>query len=83
MLLRRQASWVANIGNVTDTYKNETVPEFHQILSHFYSLHEGPYLLGNEITYTDFAVFQALDNDKAIGAITVRTFLFSPLHSVS
>jgi len=65
-----RAQWVANIGNPSDTYKNETVPEFHQIFSHYYDQNpEGPYLLGKDISYADFAVFQALDNDRNIGAI--------------
>lgn len=50
-------------------YKTEVVPNIYAIWDNFYSRNAGPYLLGKEVTYVDFAVFQALDNDQAVGAL--------------
>lgn len=47
-------------------------------MEHFYSQDSsGPYLLGNMITYADFAVYQAIDNDIRLGGITKVGVLFS------
>ena len=62
---------MANIDKVSDEYKNSYVPDYLKILEHYYLQHEGPYLLGNKVTYADFAVYQSLDNDKQIGALPV------------
>ena len=51
------------------------VPDFYNIFDTLYSRNKGPYLLGKEITYVDFAVFQALDNDAAVGATPVRIYI--------
>ncbi|KAH8892891.1 glutathione S-transferase [Thozetella sp. PMI_491] len=56
--------WVANLKGATDQYKNEYLPEYYSILGQYYSDHPGPYLLGNKITYADFAIYQSLDNDQ-------------------
>jgi len=63
-----RAKWVANLTENSPDYKKTTVPYFYEIWDNFYSRNAGPYLLGNEITYVDFAVFQALDNDEAVGS---------------
>lgn len=47
------------------------MPEYHRILSHYYSQHEGPFLLGDKVTYVDFAVYQSLDNEQKIGTLPV------------
>ncbi|OCT44697.1 Glutathione S-transferase P 10 [Cladophialophora carrionii] len=60
--------WVANLSGKAPNYKSETVPYFYSIWDKLYSRNAGPYLLGNQVTYVDFAVFQALDNDEAVGA---------------
>lgn len=36
---------------------------------------DGPYLLGDKITYADFAVYQSLDNDQRTGTLSVRTIM--------
>jgi glutathione S-transferase len=38
-------------------------------MDHFYRDHAGPYLLGNRVTYADFAVYQSIDNDERTGTL--------------
>jgi prostaglandin-H2 D-isomerase / glutathione transferase len=60
---------VANLSGKVPDYKTEVVPAFYKIFDTYYSRDtSGPYLLGDRVTYVDFAVFQALDNDTAVGA---------------
>ena len=66
-----QAKWVAQLKGVSEEYKNSYVPEYHRVLSHYYSQNEGPFLLGNKVTYVDFAVYQSLDNEEKIGTLPV------------
>ncbi|KAB8077958.1 putative glutathione S-transferase [Aspergillus leporis] len=61
--------WVKNLSNVTDEYKKEFVPKYYSILAEFYAEHEGPFLLGERITYPDFAIYQSIDNDLQIGTL--------------
>ncbi|KAE8344905.1 hypothetical protein BDV24DRAFT_148744 [Aspergillus arachidicola] len=61
--------WVNNLGNVTDKFRNEVVPDYYNVLGRFYAQQEGPYLLGERITYTDFVVYQSIDNDSQIGTL--------------
>jgi glutathione S-transferase len=75
MLLKAQ--WVANLSGGAPNYKSETVPYFYSIWDDLYSRNSGPYLLGNEVTYADFAVFQALDNDEAVGAAPVCSLVLN------
>jgi len=63
---------VANLGAPSQEYKTTTVPRFYSVWDRLYAQNSGPYLLGNTVTYADFVVFQALDNDEAIG-VTVRS----------
>lgn len=66
------------LGGVSEEYKNTTAPSFYKCMEHFYSQDSsGPYLLGNMITYADFAVYQAIDNDIRLGGITKVGVLFS------
>ncbi|KAI9305485.1 class gamma glutathione S-transferase [Cunninghamella echinulata] len=39
------------------------------ILNEFYGRHQGPYVLGDEITYPDFLVYHIIDDDKALGLL--------------
>lgn len=41
-----------------DVYKKDTLPKFVKAFDVFYGKHSGPYLLGQEITYADFTVYQ-------------------------
>ncbi|KAJ5149867.1 hypothetical protein N7448_001445 [Penicillium atrosanguineum] len=72
-----RAQWVANLSNKTDKYKDEVVPEYHRLLEQYYSENGGPYLLGDKITYADFAVYQSIDNDERTG--TLPSSLSQPL----
>ncbi|OGM42362.1 putative glutathione S-transferase [Aspergillus bombycis] len=64
-----RVQWVSNLGNVTEKFKNEFVPNYYNVLATFYAQKEGPYLLGETITYTDFVVYQSIDNDSQIGTL--------------
>lgn len=48
------------------------VPKFYNLMAQLYrQQNQGPYLLGETITYVDFAVFQAVDNDTVTKTIPV------------
>ena len=64
---------MSNLDNVTDKFKNEYVPNYYNVLATFYAQKEGPYLLGERITYTDFVVYQSIDNDSQIGTLPVSS----------
>lgn len=51
------------------------MPRAIQVLESYYQESTGPYLLGDKITYVDFAVYQILDNDAAVGAKPVSSKL--------
>ncbi|KAL7791502.1 glutathione S-transferase [Trichoderma ceciliae] len=61
--------WVEGLSGVTDDYKNNFVPQYYSVISKHYSENKGPYLLGDKISYADFAVYQSIDNDERIGAL--------------
>ncbi|KAH8669150.1 hypothetical protein BX600DRAFT_461285 [Xylariales sp. PMI_506] len=61
--------WVASLKGANDEYKNVFVPNYHKVLAQYYSDRPGPYLLGDKITYADFAVYQSLDNDQRTGTL--------------
>ena len=60
---------------MTDEYKNEIVPRAIRVFDSYYKENGGPYLLGDKVTYADFAVYQILDNDNCTGAKPVCDFL--------
>ncbi|EED19360.1 glutathione S-transferase, putative [Talaromyces stipitatus ATCC 10500] len=64
-----RSQWVANLMNASEDYKNKSTPKYYSILSHYYSQHDGPFLLGDRITYADFAVYQSIDNDEKTGTL--------------
>ncbi|KAL7934689.1 glutathione S-transferase [Trichoderma chlorosporum] len=64
--------WVANLGKSTEEYKNDTVPKYYDVLAQYYAEIEGPYLLGDKITYADFAVYQSIDNDLRTGTLPAK-----------
>ncbi|CAJ0554893.1 Ff.00g134060.m01.CDS01 [Fusarium sp. VM40] len=59
-----RTAWVASLGGASDDYKNTTVPQYYALVGKYYAESEGPYLLGDKISYTDFAVFQSIDNER-------------------
>lgn len=66
-----QSQWVANLKGATESYKKEYVPNYYDLVAQYYSDVEGPYLLGDKITYADFAVYQSIDNNTRTGTIPV------------
>ncbi|KAJ5369275.1 uncharacterized protein N7496_009035 [Penicillium cataractarum] len=72
-----RSRWVANLKTKEDAYKDDFVPKYYNLLSQYYSDHDGPYLLGDKVTYADFAVYQSIDNDQRTG--TLPSILPEPL----
>jgi hypothetical protein len=72
-----QSQWVGNLKGGNDDYKNKVVPEYYNLVGQYYSEREGPYLLGDKVTYVDFAVFQSIDNDRRTGTLPVRAILLN------
>jgi len=70
-LTESQSQWVANLKGATDEYKNEFLPKYYDLIAKYYSDREGPYLLGDEVSYTDFAIYQSIDNDTRTKTIPV------------
>lgn len=66
-----QSQWVANLKGAMESYKKEYVPGYYDLVAQYYSDVEGPYLLGDKITYADFAIYQSIDNDTRTGTIPV------------
>ncbi|KAF7555787.1 hypothetical protein G7Z17_g1929 [Cylindrodendrum hubeiense] len=64
--------WVIQLDKVTDQYKNEYVQKYYDVLDQYYSERGGPYLLGDTISYADFAVYQSIDNDERIKTLPFR-----------
>ncbi|KGO76967.1 Glutathione S-transferase/chloride channel, C-terminal [Penicillium italicum] len=64
-----RSQWVANLKAASESYKKESAPAYYNLLAQYYSDVEGPYLLGDKITYADFAVYQSIDNDTRTGTI--------------
>ncbi|PYI05162.1 hypothetical protein BO78DRAFT_398345 [Aspergillus sclerotiicarbonarius CBS 121057] len=62
-----RAEWVCNLIKKSDKYKDELAPKFYKLVAQYYSDTEGPYLLGDKVTYVDFAVYQIIDNDRRMG----------------
>ncbi|KAF5023467.1 hypothetical protein F66182_4467 [Fusarium sp. NRRL 66182] len=58
-----RAEWVSNLGKPSDDFKDKTVPKYYHLLAQYYADREGPYLLGDQVSYADFAVYQSIDND--------------------
>ncbi|KAJ6124199.1 hypothetical protein N7471_011516 [Penicillium samsonianum] len=64
-----RSQWVANLKEVTEPYKKDYAPKYYDLLAQYYSDVDGPYLLGDTVTYADFAVYQSIDNDTRTGTI--------------
>lgn len=76
-----QSQWVANLSGATDEYKNEYLPKYYDLIAKYYSDREGPYLLGDEVSYADFAVYQSIDNDTRTKTIPVGCLLLKEIWS--
>lgn len=47
------------------------MPSYYDTIAQYYAEIDGPYLLGDKITYADFAVYQSIDNDQRTGTLPV------------
>jgi glutathione S-transferase len=59
------------LGKKDDAYKDDFVPQYYNLLGQYYNDRGGPYLLGDKVTYADFAVYQSIDNDARTGTLPV------------
>lgn len=66
-----KAKWVANLSEKKPEYKDQIAPEYYNLVAQYYSATQGPYLLGDKVTYVDFAVYQSIDNDRRTGTLPV------------
>ncbi|KAL3475777.1 glutathione S-transferase [Aspergillus californicus] len=64
-----RAKWVASLKGATAEYKNTCVPDYYNVIAQYYADRPGPYLLGEKITYADFAVYQSIDNERRTGTL--------------
>lgn len=51
------------------------MPSYYDTIAQYYGETDGPYLLGDKITYADFAVYQSIDNDQRTGTLPVSTVM--------
>ena len=56
---------------MTSEYKYKYAPAYYNLIAQYYSDKKGPYLLGDRITYVDFAIYQSIDNDHRKGSLPV------------
>jgi prostaglandin-H2 D-isomerase / glutathione transferase len=62
--------WVENLSTKSNEYKNDIAPKYYSLVGEFYAQNNaGPYLLGDRITYVDYAVYQSADNDRRTGTL--------------
>lgn len=54
---------------------DETAPEYYRLVAGYYAIHDGPYLLGDRVTYGDFVIYQSLHNDIKTGTLPVGSSL--------
>ncbi|KAF5025836.1 hypothetical protein F66182_2058 [Fusarium sp. NRRL 66182] len=64
-----RAHWVTNLMGPNSDYKEKTTPAYYEHVGKYYADREGPYLLGNEVSYADFAVYMSIDNDTRTGTL--------------
>ncbi|KAJ5182500.1 glutathione S-transferase [Penicillium capsulatum] len=64
-----RSQWVANLTEKSEKYRNEVSPGYYKLLGQYYEDRAGPYLLGDKVTYADFAVYQSIDNDERTGTL--------------
>ncbi|KAF5247123.1 hypothetical protein FAUST_975 [Fusarium austroamericanum] len=59
-----RAQWVRNLKEGPRAeYKDTAAPQYYDLIGKYYTDREGPFLLGDEISYTDFLVYVSIDND--------------------
>ncbi|RKP09187.1 hypothetical protein THASP1DRAFT_22934 [Thamnocephalis sphaerospora] len=53
----------ANEG-IQHRYRDEQRPRYAHAINHYLSRHNGPFLLGNEVSYADFVIFSIIVDNK-------------------
>ena len=66
-----QTKWAENLGKNSPEFKEKHAPAYYDLIAKYYSDREGPYLLGDRVTYVDFAIYQSIDNDRRTGTLPV------------
>ncbi|KAJ4264522.1 hypothetical protein NW762_005724 [Fusarium torreyae] len=61
--------WVTNLKGPNREYKETIAPQYYDLIGKYYADREGPYLLGDEVSYADFAVYVSIDNDARTGTL--------------
>ncbi|RSL43075.1 hypothetical protein CEP53_011880 [Fusarium sp. AF-6] len=61
--------WVTNLKGPNSEYKDKIAPQYYDLIARFYADREGPYLLGDVVSYADFAVYVSIDNDARTGTL--------------
>ncbi|KAI8711020.1 GST N-terminal domain-containing protein [Fusarium sp. LHS14.1] len=56
-------------GEVVNEYEDKIAPQYYDLIASFYADREGPYLLGDAVSYADFAVYVSIDNDARTGTL--------------
>ncbi|KAL4965665.1 glutathione S-transferase [Aspergillus stella-maris] len=64
-----RSQWVASLKGASAEYKDTVVPKYYKVIGQYYSESAGPYLLGDKVTYADFAVYQSIDNERRTGTL--------------
>ncbi|KAM0550269.1 hypothetical protein ACHAPJ_008939 [Fusarium lateritium] len=68
-----RVQWVVNLksqdADVKKEYKETYTPQYYDLLDTYYTEREGPYLLGEQVSYADFAVYVSIDNDARTGTL--------------
>ncbi|CEJ82283.1 hypothetical protein VHEMI02359 [[Torrubiella] hemipterigena] len=62
-----RAGWAGALGasdEVKEAYAKKTSPQFWELVGTHYDRTTGPFLLGDDISYADFAVYQAYSDDS-------------------
>ncbi|KAF4451545.1 Glutathione S-transferase P 10 [Fusarium austroafricanum] len=68
-----RVQWVVNLkssdAEVKKEYEETYTPQYYDLLETYYNEREGPYLLGEQVSYADFAVYVSIDNDARTGTL--------------
>lgn len=64
-------SLLSSDAQIKETFTTKTSPQFWALVGTHYDRTPGPFLLGDKITYADFAVYQAYADDTATKTIPV------------
>ncbi|KAL2917228.1 hypothetical protein HK105_203293 [Polyrhizophydium stewartii] len=80
-----RASWVTILGGPEAGKKHieEGASKYRKIFEKLLAKHEGPYVLGHEITYVDFAIYQVLNDEHWLDNNHAALADFPNLHKLA